>query len=154
MKLDWTGSHVGNRTGKWSPFKIMVAIAMFHALFWITVISGASASPGDDNTPTWAASLLKLQAALLPALALYTLVAKIRTRAYIRQKYGIRPTICSGCCGCGSCCDDYCASSSLGCLSLGCLTTAQMDRHTANYDRYGADGFSSTGLSHYAPTVV
>jgi Cys-rich protein (TIGR01571 family) len=66
--------------------------------------------------------------------ALYILVATIRTRAYIRDKYAIPEQSCRGCEDC--CCSFWC----------GCCTIMQMMRHTADYDKYDAVCCTETGL--------
>jgi hypothetical protein len=145
MNLDWIGSPIGNRTGTWSPFKIMVtvtAVYFFGTSFFVILFDG-------NNSISVLLTTLRL--VFTSAVFLYALVAKIRTRAYIRRKYGVRPSVCSGCgcCGCGSGCDDFCAS-----YLCSCLTTAQMDRHTADYDKYAGDCCSANGLPQYSPTIV
>jgi hypothetical protein len=151
MNLDWIGSPIGNRTGTWSPFKIFVAVTAAHLILYfanyIVVFSYTSTTPPD----WWVYSVVTLRGVFTPVAILYALVAKIRTRAYIRRKYGVRPSVCSGCgcCGGGSGCDDFCAS-----WLCSFLTTAQMDRHTADYDKYGGDCCSATGLPQYSPTIV
>jgi hypothetical protein len=157
MNLDWIGSPVGNRAGTWSPFKIMVAATVaFYSLYFGTfflIDAFTPETPEGDDSPArgWSVGLLSLRGVFIPALLLYVFVAKIRTRAYIRRKYGVRPNVCSGCgcCGCGSCCDDFWAS-----YMCSCLVTAQMDRHTADYDKNGGDCCSATGLPHCSPTIV
>jgi hypothetical protein len=155
MDLDWIGSPIGNRTGTWSPFKIMVAITAawlsvyIAEYFWFTsskFIEDLLQGKNDISK-----LLLTVNYVIIPAAFLYAFVAKIRTRAYIRRKYGVRPSVCSdcGCCGCGSSCDDFCAS-----FLCSCLTTAQMDRHTADYDKYAGDCCSANGLPHHSPTIV
>jgi hypothetical protein len=143
MNLDWIGSPVGNRIGTWSPYKIMVAVTAAYIL--INIFFHRAPAPGDSSV------LYSLHSIFICAMLLYVLVAKLRTRAYIRLKYGVRPNVCSdcGCCGCGSSCDDFCSS----CMCP-FLTTAQMDRHTADYNKYAGDCCSATGLPHYSPTIV
>jgi hypothetical protein len=155
MNLDWIGSPIGNRAGTWSPFKIMVAVTAtylsmyFCTASWFTTFHFVEGDNGIVRSIS--ALLIALRSVFIPAAFLYALVAKIRTRAYIRRKYGVRPSVCSGCrcCGCGSGCDDFCAS-----YMCSCLTTAQMDRHTADYDKYAGDCCSANGLPQYSPTIV
>jgi hypothetical protein len=152
MNLDWIGSPIGNRTGIWSPFKIMVAVTATYLSLYFGIFILAPALTTDNATVSSLMSgLIALRSVLVPVGFLYALVAKIRTRAYIRRKYGVRPSLCSGCgcCGCGSGCDDFCAS-----FLCSCLTTAQMDRHTADYDKYAGDCCSANGLPQYSPTIV
>jgi hypothetical protein len=43
MNLDWIGSPIGNRTGTWSPFKIMVtvtAVYFFGTSFFVILFDG------------------------------------------------------------------------------------------------------------------
>jgi hypothetical protein len=160
MNLDWIGSPIGNRTGTWSPFKIMVAVTAVYilvsvfapvAVTAVNILVSVFAPAADPGSSGSGAFFTLVHLVFIPSMLLYVLVAKLRTRAYIRRKYGVRPNVCSscGCCGCGSSCDDFCSS----CMCP-FLTTAQMDRHTADYDKYGGDCFSETGLPHYSPTIV
>jgi Cys-rich protein (TIGR01571 family) len=79
---------------------------------------------------------------LLVSWVLYILLAICKTRAYVRQTYGIPETSCRGCEDC--CCTFWC----------GCCTITQMARHTADYRTYHGACCSSTGLGEGAPPTL
>jgi hypothetical protein len=86
--------------------------------------------------PGWVPLLIGFRSLVGIGIGLYVLIVRIKTRAYIRNKYAIPEMYCSGC-------DDCCLS-----FWCGCCTTAQMLRHTADYNANKADCCSETGLSH------
>jgi Cys-rich protein (TIGR01571 family) len=148
MHLDWSVDPVRYRPGGLSPFKIMVILMIFY--YAVYTFASAVAQPyttmSEDKTPPvipgWVALLLGFRSLVGLGTFLYVLIARIRTRAYIRNKYAIPEQYCSGC-------DDCCLS-----FWCGCCTTAQMLRHTADYDTYRAECCSDTGISLQAPNVV
>lgn len=73
---------------------------------------------------------------------IYLLLAICKTRAYVRQTYGIPETSCRGCEDC--CCSYWCP----------CCTISQMARHTADYRTYHGACCSSTGLGEGAPPTL
>lgn len=92
--------------------------------------------------PAWASILwliIGIPSAVIPILFC---IVTCRTRAQLRQRYGI-PTQ-----ACGECEDCCCAYWCLTC------TLCQMARHTADYDKYAADCCTATGLKPDAPEVV
>jgi Cys-rich protein (TIGR01571 family) len=90
----------------------------------------------NDNVqiPASAAVVNAINQALSYAYLIYLLVATLRTRASIRDKYAIPEQSCKGCEDC--CCSYWCS----------CCTVAQMMRHTADYDKYDAQCCTETGL--------
>ena len=72
----------------------------------------------------------------LVAFNIFVLVMMIRTRAHIRQKYGIQ----------GSALEDCCLS-----YWCGCCTAIQMASHTADFNQYESQCCTPTGLGRNAP---
>jgi Cys-rich protein (TIGR01571 family) len=145
MRLDWSAKSTGDRPDArgLSPFKIMVILTLVYYLLYMlvsTVTQPYTTTLSEDGTPPvvpgWVALLVGIRSVFGFSVFLYALVASIRTRAYIRNKYAIPEQYCSGC-------DDFCLS-----LCCSCCTSAQMLRHTADYGaRHSADCCSETGLS-------
>jgi hypothetical protein len=145
MRLDWTGDPDGYRPGGLSPFKVMVMVTVVY--FTVHVLVDAVTQPFTTTpteygttpvTPGWVALLIGLRAIVGLCCFLYVLIARIRTRGFIRNKYAIPEQCCSGC-------EDCCVS-----FWCDCCTTAQMLRHTADYRTDNADCCSETGLSQEA----
>jgi Cys-rich protein (TIGR01571 family) len=142
MRLSWSGDPAGYRPGGMSPFKIMVILTIFYYFFYmfVSAVSKPYITVTYDGIPPsipgWVPLLIGFRSLVALVVFLYALYVKIRTRAYIRNKYAIPEMYCSGC-------DDFCLS-----LCCGCCTTAQMLRHTADYNANRADCCSETGLSH------
>jgi Cys-rich protein (TIGR01571 family) len=143
MRLSWSGDPDGYRPGGMSPFKIMVILTIFY--YFVYMFVSAVSQPfttvkyGEmpPPIPGWVPLLIGFRSLVGFGLGLYLLIVRIRTRAYIRNKYAIPEMYCSGC-------DDCCMS-----FWCGCCTTAQMLRHTADYGANNADCCSETGLSHH-----
>jgi Cys-rich protein (TIGR01571 family) len=141
MRLSWSADPAGNRPGGLSPFKVMVILTILY--FFLYMFVSAVTAPfttvkyGEmpPPIPGWVSLLIGFRSLFVLGFFVYVLIARIRTRAYIRNKYAIPETYCSGC-------DDCCMS-----FWCGCCTTAQMLRHTADYDTNSADCCSETGLS-------
>lgn len=72
----------------------------------------------------------------------YCFVVVMKTRSYIRRKYSIPESNCTGCEDC--CCAFFCLP----------LSICHMARHTADYDTYRAVACSENGLPPNAPTIV
>jgi Cys-rich protein (TIGR01571 family) len=137
---DFTGDHP--RPGGLSPFKIMVILAALYIANYMIV--GAVTQPytttmSEDETPpvipAWVSLLVAFKNVFCTSIFLCVLIARMQTRACIRNKHAI-PEQC--CCGCEDCC------LSLWCA---CCTTSQMLRHAADYGAQSADCCSETGLS-------
>jgi Cys-rich protein (TIGR01571 family) len=149
MRVDWTGDPDGYRSGGLSPFKVMVMVTICNYALYVFVnalTQSYTVTPSEYGAqpviPGWVALLVGLRAIVGVCLALYVLIAMIRTRRYIRKKYAIPEQYCSGC-------DDCCLS-----FWCGCCTTSQMLRHTADYRAYNANCCSDTGLCQEARHVV
>ena len=78
------------------------------------------------------------------AYLLFSMVILYNTRRYVRSKYAIPEGD-----HCPSGCEDFCCS-----LWCPCLSAAQLLRHTADYQVYGARCCSDTGLAPTAPSIV
>jgi Cys-rich protein (TIGR01571 family) len=74
--------------------------------------------------------------------AAYSLVALCRTRAYVRARYQIPEQHCLGC-------EDVCCA-----LWCSCCTTAQMLRHTGEYETYAGTCCTKSGHAPGTPLVV
>lgn len=72
----------------------------------------------------------------------FIFIVAIRTRAFVRKKYKIRPRCCWEC-------EDLCCA--LGCY---CCMVCQLARHTADYERQTVKCCTQTGLSRDAPMPV
>jgi Cys-rich protein (TIGR01571 family) len=146
MRLSWSGDPAGYRPGGMSPFKIMVILTIFYYCVYtfVSAVSKSYTTVTYDTMydampppiPGWVTLLIGFRSLVGLGIFLYGLILRIRTRAYIRNKYAIPEMYCSGC-------DDCCLS-----FCCGWCTTAQMLRHTADYDAYNADCCSERGLSH------
>jgi Cys-rich protein (TIGR01571 family) len=140
MRLSWSGDPDGYRPLGLSPFKIMVILTMFYFVVSIFVHavfrSYTTAKYGERPPPIpgWVLLLIGFRSLVGLGIFLYGLIVRIRTRAYIRNKYAIPEMYCTGC---DDCCMSFCCC---------CCTTAQMLRHTADYDANNASCCSETGL--------
>jgi Cys-rich protein (TIGR01571 family) len=140
MGLSWSGDPAGNRPVGLSPFMIMVILTIIFIVVSIDVNAALSSRPTANlgerppPMPGWVPFLILFRWLVGIGIGLYALDVRIRTRAYIRNKYAIPEMYCTGC-------DDCCMS-----FWCSCCTTAQMLRHTADYDANNASCCSETGL--------
>jgi len=138
MGLNWAGSPIerpGPNTR--SAFKVIFCIVV---VFWIiySVLAGVSAAVESTTGGTVYVPYYILGWVYV----VFFLFIVIRTRGYIREKYGIREKYCEGCQDC--CLGFWCP----------CCTVAQMARHTADYRTYSAGCCTETGLAGGAPDIV
>jgi hypothetical protein len=91
--------------------------------------------PDYSGAPAWVLAVIGIQQGLWFVFAMYLLLMLIRTRAYVRERYGIPEQSCAGCEDC--CCAFWC----------GCCATLQIARHTADCDAHSAACCTETGLS-------
>ena len=97
-----------------------------------------------DKRPMWVAVLDSFETLIEVSFGILVLVILIRTRSYIRKKYGI-PEAAKCPRGCEDCCCSFWLSPCVIC---------QLARHTADYREYSAGCCTETGLDSGAPEVV
>jgi hypothetical protein len=86
-------------------------------------------------------------AVFIPTAFLYAFVAKIRTRVYIHASTGsVQAFVPRGCLL-------VAARAAMTLAVMPCLTTAQMDRHTADYGKY-VRLLQRESSPQYSPTIV
>lgn len=131
-----------------TPLEMVVAILVLHfgvietALSIVVMAQIHARNEGViAAVPTWTYVLLGVRALCRTALIIYLVTVTTRTRQALRHRHEIPHQHCRA--------ED-------ACLAAACLpcVTAQMARHTADYETYHAQCCSPTGLSPYAPTSV
>jgi Cys-rich protein (TIGR01571 family) len=133
-----------------STFKTALFIWLLFLLVdhGLTVVYNAYLSPlrrrdGKDVVlPPILYVIMTVRATWHIVFAMYLIVATMKTREFIRNKYSIPEQNCAGCEDC--CCSFWCS----------CCTIAQMARHTADYDTYRAAACTETGLPRNAPELL
>ena len=151
--LGWTkqqnlhdSSNAKRQSTPWTPLECMTALLVLHfgvietALSIVVMAQIHARNEGViPVVPTWTYVLLGVRAACRMALFVYLVTAATRTRQALRHQHEIAPPL------------HGCAKDA--CLVAACLpcVTAQMARHTADYETHDATCCSPTGLSPHAP---
>lgn len=98
---------------------------------------------GDRNENAQSSSPLYFITAMIPFTFSFCLLYLIvMTRRYIRKKYRIPQTACTGV-------EDCCVA-----VCLPCCAISQMARHTTDYNLYRGAWCSETGLPSRVPSIV
>lgn len=91
---------------------------------------------GTDNTPEYAAAISLFRVGWAFFYYVFIVIVAIRTRAYVRGRYKIRPRY-----GCGECEDVCCVMACYPCV------VCQLSRHTVDYENHRARCCTDTGLA-------
>jgi len=138
----------------WSAFKVIALVFVIYLAIDQTItilINPYAEAQFDPNTgayvprdtfPAWVLVLVGIRTFVKFVFFAYMLLLTIRTRSFIRNRYGIQENCCRGC-------EDCCCA-----FWLPCCTITQMARHTADYETYNAACCTETGLAYHAPEVV
>ena len=146
MRLTWLGTRATARQVR-STFAILVAITLLN--FVVTnVFNYLGHQYGGSNIDN---IYYRIGSTFSLCVMLFRVYSIATTRRKVRKKYEIPPSACARgcCCGCCRSCDDICSA-----LLCSCCSTAQMLRHTADYETYRSVCCSSNGLPANAPVVV
>mmetsp|Transcript_37637 Transcript_37637/g.82428 ORF Transcript_37637/g.82428 Transcript_37637/m.82428 type:complete len:357 (+) Transcript_37637:154-1224(+) len=146
MRLTWLGTRATARQVG-STFAVLVAITLIN--FVVTnVLNYLGHRYGGSNIDN---IYYRIGSTFSLCVMLFRVYSIATTRRKVRKKYDIPPSACARgcCCGCCRSCDDLCAA-----LLCSCCSTAQMLRHTADYETYRSVCCSSNGLPANAPVVV
>lgn len=158
MKLDACGR--SDPYAKTSAFKVLlwscVIVMVFNECISAVVYPYRAPSYIEDNngnpmrnpdyfiggTPGYIKALEIMGYMVEVGYAIYILLVFMRTRSHIRSKYQIP----------SSCCGE--ADSVLVGICCQCCGVAQMGRHTADYETYGASCCTETGLNPTVPPSI
>lgn len=139
LKLTWLASEGGTSAQTAATFKIMLGITcVYQVTMRIPGLAARSLELEALSIAMYAANVL------IVALAGFRLVLTCRTRARVRDRYGIPETHCRG-----SGFEDFCCAAWCGPCAV-----AQMARHTADYETYAGVCCSETGVPAHAPSIV
>ena len=97
--------------------------------------------PGDE--PGWFVAISFTRVGWAFFYYVFVVIVAIRTRAYVRKRYKIKPQY-----GCGECEDVCCVFVCYPCV------VCQLSRHTANYENQQARCCTDTGLKSESPMPV
>jgi len=137
MQLTWCG-----QPGSfYSTSRSFMVIIMLVAAFFVysTALELAALPYTMETTPLYM-TILRLAGNLI--FSVWSLYALCRTRQNVRARYQIPEKHCKGC-------EDFCCA-----FWCGCCVTAQMMRHTGEYENYPAVCCSKTGHPPGTPLVV
>ena len=137
MQLTWLGQP-GPITRTRQAF-LVVLILMMSYLTYGTALELAALPYEPQNEPM-IFTYLRMGGNIL--FSLYCVYALCRTRETVRTRYQIPEQHCIGC-------EDLCCS-----IWCGCCTTAQMLRHTGEYETYSGIWCSTSGHPPGTPLVV
>jgi hypothetical protein len=144
MHLDWKGVHIGRKPVGWTPFKIMMLATITFVVTdnVLSIIISPYVTSTEQVVPGWVIAMLACRGLFRCLFLAYFMFAMVRTRAYIRKTYSIRPQRCHGYYDC--------------CLSVlfPCCSIAQMARHTTNYRRSTAACCNETGIAASKSSLV
>ena len=137
LNLTWLGE-----PGSWlqarRAFSVIILL-VYSYIVYSSAMSVATAPYEPMEAPTWIAVLRFVGNFLFCLWAIYSLC---RTRETLRARYQIPEERCDGC-------EDLCCS-----IWCSCCVTAQMLRHTGEYETHPGVCCSKTGHANGVPTVV
>jgi len=136
--LTWLGVHGPEEATK-NTFKVVLALVVGYTIY-STALELSIIDIDDPTSIPPLVSLLKLAGSIL--FSVWSIYALCRTRENVRAKYSIPEERCHGC-------EDLCCSA-----FCSCCVTAQLMRHTGEYETYHGVCCSETGLPQSAPAVV
>jgi len=137
MQLNWLG-HVGTFYSTQRAFLAIVLLVSSYFIYCTAL--ELAALPYDYDTTPMVLSILRFVGNLI--FTFWSIYALCRTRQNVRARYQIPEQHCAGCEDC--CCATFCA----------CCTTAQLLRHTGEYENYPGVCCSKTGHPPGTPLVV
>ena len=137
MQLTWLGGP-GPLERTRQTFLVTVLLTIAYIIFHVGVNVLASQYP-ENEAPAYVQFIEWIG---ITIFALWYTIALCRTRHTVRERYQIPEHSCKGCEDC--CCAFWCY----------CCVTAQMLRHTGEYEHYPGVCCSATGHSPETPLVV
>jgi len=137
MQLTWLGEP-GTLYNTNKSFTVIVVLVACYMIYSSALELAAFPFP-EGEEPTILATLRLVGVFLF---SLWSIYALCRTRQNVRARYQIPEECCAGCED--LCCSFWCA----------CCTTAQMLRHTGQYETYPGTFFTKTGHPPGTPLVV
>lgn len=137
MQLTWLGEP-GSLIQTSKAFKVVVVLVTCYTIYSIALdLAAWPYSPGSE--PKAIPILKNIGGVLFSAWSIYSLC---RTRQSVRARYQIEQQYCLGC-------EDLCCA-----VWCSCCSTAQMMRHTGEYETYPGVYISKTGHPPGTPLVV
>lgn len=138
MQLTWLGEPGPLKQTK-KAFSVVLTLTICYFIYcWSLEFAALPyATPADE--PIWL-SYSRIGGSLI--FSLYSIYALCRTRQSVRTRYQIPETHCQGC-------EDICCS-----FWCNCCVTAQIMRHTGEYETYPGVCCSQTGHPPGTPIVV
>lgn len=137
MQLTWVGEP-GPISRTQQAFAVVVVLTASFIVYSTCLELANMPYPLDDGIP-FITTLRVVGNVLFTAWSIYALC---RTRETVRARYQIPEETCEGC-------EDLCCS-----VWCGCCVTAQMLRHTGEYETYPGNWFTSTGHPEGTPVVI
>ena len=137
MQLTWLGEPGPIFTTRRS-FAVIVTLMISYIIYGIALELAAIPYAADD-IPTSIHAFRLLGVILFTVWSVYSLC---RTRENVRARYRIEEEYCKGC-------EDLCCS-----VFCSCCVTAQMLRHTGEYETHPGHCFTKTGHPVGTPLVV
>lgn len=137
MQLTWLGEP-GPLVSTKNTFKIVVTLLLSYIVY-STALQLADLPYEFLEAPYYTSVLKGIGSMLFTFWSIYSLC---RTRQSMRERYSIPEEHCTGC-------EDLCCS-----IFCSCCATAQMARHTGEYEVYEGKCFTSTGHPEGTPLVV
>jgi len=137
LRLNWLGEVAPDASTK-NTFKVVLTLFLCYTAFSVALEvaeSGQEVYQIPSYIPT-----LKFIGGM--AFTIWSIYALMKTRENVRAKYSIPEERCHGC-------EDMCCS-----LWCSCCVTAQIARHTGDYENHKGSYCSETGMAATAPTLV
>lgn len=138
MELTWLGE-VGPRVATEKTFQVVLLLVACYYVFSTSLSIAAGPYDRAEEMPQIIPVLKILGSLLYSVWAVYSLC---KTRENVRARYQIPERHCQGC-------EDVCLAA-----WCGCCVTAQLLRHTGEYENYPGTCCTETGLPPGTPSVV
>jgi Cys-rich protein (TIGR01571 family) len=148
LKLNWLGLVGPEEERKHTYRNAVIVVLLYFFLSNIFSIPSPTIETDENRnvivtSPPPSPILVAINNVVNILFTAYTIIAMMRARKYIRQKYRIPETYCHGC-------EDVCCA-----FWCGCCTVSQMARHTADYSTQNAEWCSTDGLqANFERTAV
>jgi len=137
LRLNWLGEAAPDTASK-NTFKVVLTLVLCYTVFTVA-LEMAEASAGYYQVPAWIPVLRFIGGVLF---TIYSIFSLMKTRENVRAKYSIPEQQCHGM-------EDLCCS-----MWCSCCVTAQMARHTGEYETYNGKFCSETGMAPHTPSIV
>ena len=144
LHLDLCGRTTHGKQSQISAFRAMVVrTAAYVVVSYLLLVLSEIREGEDDEYDVFQPGpfiMRLIRTTLLVVFSVFSILVTLRTRYYVRRRYGI-PSRFSG--------EDFLCS-----VCCTALVAGQLARHTADYEKYPASCLSDNGLATGAPEVV